>query len=139
MTGGPSVLLGFDYGTRRIGVAVGETVTGRARPLGLVPVHRNRPDWLAVSRLIDEWRPGRLVVGLPLTLEGEEQPASDGARRFGRQLEGRYGLPVEWVDERLTTRTARQELSEAGRWREPADPVAAQLILEGWLSGRGAA
>lgn len=139
MTGGPSVLLGFDYGTRRIGVAVGETVTRRARPLGLVPVHRNRPDWALVSRLIDEWRPGRLVVGLPLTLDGEEQPASDGARRFGRQLEGRYGLPVELVDERLTTRVACQELTEAGRWREPVDPVAAQLILEGWLNGRGQA
>ncbi len=139
MTEGPSVLLGFDYGTRRIGVAVGETVTGRARPLGLVPVHRNRPDWTVVTRLIDEWRPGRLVVGLPLTLDGEEQPASDGARRFGRQLEGRYRLPVELVDERLTTRAAREELAGAGRWRDPADPVAAQLILEGWLNARGEA
>ncbi|MCU0937329.1 MAG: Holliday junction resolvase RuvX [Gammaproteobacteria bacterium] len=139
MTEGPSVLLGFDYGTRRIGVAVGETVTGRARPLGLVPVHRNRPDWTVVTRLIDEWRPGRLVVGLPLTLDGEEQPASDGARRFGRQLEGRYRLPVELVDERLTTRAAREELAGAGRWRDPADPVAAQLILEGWLNARGTA
>jgi putative Holliday junction resolvase len=139
VTEGPSVLLGFDYGTRRIGVAVGETVTGRARPLGLVPVHRNRPDWTVVTRLIDEWRPGRLVVGLPLTLDGEEQPASDGARRFGRQLEGRYRLPVELVDERLTTRAAREELAGAGRWRDPADPVAAQLILEGWLNARGEA
>lgn len=139
MTGGPSVLLGFDYGTRRIGVAVGETVTCRARPLGLVPVRRNRPDWAAVGRLIDEWRPGRLVVGLPLTLDGEEQPASDGARRFGRQLEGRYGLPVELVDERLTTRVACQELADAGRWGEPVDPVAAQLILEGWFNRQGAA
>jgi putative Holliday junction resolvase len=139
VTEGPSVLLGFDYGTRRIGVAVGETVTGRARPLGLVPVHRNRPDWTVVTRLIDEWRPGRLVVGLPLTLDGEEQPASDGARRFGRQLEGRYRLPVELVDERLTTRAAREELAGAGRWRDPADPVAAQLILEGWLNARGTA
>jgi putative Holliday junction resolvase len=139
VTAGPSVLLGFDYGTLRIGVAVGETVTGRARPLALVPVRRNRPDWAAVTRLIDEWRPGRLVVGLPLTLDGEEQPASAGARRFGRQLEGRYRLPVELVDERLTTRAAREELAVTGRWRDPADPVAAQLILEGWLNGRGAA
>ena len=85
MSRAPSVLLAFDYGTRRIGVAVGETVTRTARPLGLVSVRRNRPDWAEVGRLIAAWRPARLVVGLPLTMEGEEQEASGGARRFGRQ------------------------------------------------------
>ena len=140
MSRAPSVLLAFDYGTRRIGVAVGETVTRTARPLGLVSVRRNRPDWAEVGRLIAAWRPARLVVGLPLTMEGEEQEASGGARRFGRQLEGRYGLPVDLVDERLTTRVARQEMADAGRGgHEPADPLAAQLILAGWFDAGGEA
>jgi putative Holliday junction resolvase len=139
MTGTPSVLLAFDYGTRRIGVAVGETVTRSARPLATVPVRGSRPDWGTVTRIIEDWRPTRLVVGLPIDLDGSEQEASRGARRFGRQLEGRYRLPVDLIDERLTTRVARQQLSEAGRGRDPADPVAAQLILEGWFSERGAA
>jgi putative Holliday junction resolvase len=72
-------------------------------------------------------------------MDGAEQEASRGARRFGRQLEGRYRLPVDLVDERLTTRIARQQLAETGRWRDPVDPVAAQLILEGWFSERGTA
>jgi putative Holliday junction resolvase len=139
MTGEPSLVLAFDYGTRRIGVALGETLTGGARPLATVAVRERRPDWGAIGRLIAAWRPGRLVVGLPLGLDGGEQAMSLGARRFGRQLEGRYGLPVDLVDERLTTRAARARLGETGRGRDPVDPVAAQLILEGWLAERGAA
>ena len=139
MSGGASVLLAFDYGSRRIGVAVGETVTRSARPLGTVTVRGNRPDWGAVTRLIEDWCPSRLVVGLPVDMDGAEQEASRGARRFGRQLEGRYRLPVDLIDERLTTRIARQQLAETGRGRDPVDPVAAQLILEGWFSGRSAA
>jgi len=139
MSGGASVLLAFDYGSRRIGVAVGETVTRSARPLATVTVRGNRPDWGTVTRLIGDWCPSRLVVGLPVDMDGAEQEASRGARRFGRQLEGRYRLPVDLVDERLTTRIARQQLAETGRWRDPVDPVAAQLILEGWFSERGTA
>lgn len=135
MSGDPGLLLAFDYGTRRIGVALGETLTRSARPLATVAVRDRRPDWDALGRLIEAWRPVRLVVGLPIDLDGAEQEASRGARRFGRQLEGRYRLPVDLVDERLTTRIARQRLAEAGRGRAPADPVAAQLILESWLAG----
>jgi len=138
MSAGPALLLAFDYGTRRIGVALGETVTQSARPLATVAVRGHRPDWEAVGRLIEAWRPQRLVVGLPLDLDGAEQDLSHGARRFGRQLEGRYRLPVDLIDERLTTRVARSRLAEAGRGRDPVDPVAAQLILEGWFSEAGA-
>lgn len=137
MTAAPALLLGFDYGTRRIGVALGETLTASARPLGTVVVHRNRPDWEALGRLVEQWRPARLVVGLPLELDGGEQEVTRGARRFGRQLEGRYRLPVDLVDERLTTRAAREQRAASGRWRDPIDPLAAQLILEGWLAERG--
>ena len=139
MTGIPTLLLAFDYGTRRIGVALGETLTRSARPLATVAVRERRPDWDAVGRLIAAWRPSRLVVGLPVDLDGGEQEMSVSARRFGRQLEGRYGLPVDLVDERLSTRAARERLGEAGRLRDPVDPVAAQVILEGWFSERGAA
>jgi putative Holliday junction resolvase len=137
--GPQGLLLGFDYGTRRIGVAVGDTVTRTARPLATVAVRKSRPEWAAIGRLLDAWQPQRLVVGLPVDLDGAEQPASEGARRFARQLEGRYRLPVDLVDERLTSRAALTRLAEAGRFREPVDPVAAQIILEGWFSERGLA
>lgn len=133
------LLLGFDYGTRRIGVAVGDTVTRTARPLATVAVRSRRPEWAAIGRLLAAWQPQRLVVGLPVDLDGSEQPASEGARRFARQLAGRYRLPVDLVDERLTSRAALTRLAEAGRSGDPVDPVAAQIILEGWFSEQGRA
>jgi putative Holliday junction resolvase len=130
-------LLAFDYGTRRIGVAVGDTVTASARPLATVRVRGGRPDWVAVGRLVADWRPSRLVVGLPLDLDGGEQPASVGARRFSRQLGQRFGLPVDLADERLSSRAAVTRIADRGRRDTAVDPVAAQIILEGWFSQRG--
>lgn len=119
----------FDYGEKRIGVAVGQSLTETATPLETISVIRNTPEWPRVSKLINEWQPSALVVGLPLTMDDSNQPLTDSAQRFARQLEGRYHLPVHMADERLTTWEAKQRTSSDN----DLDPVAAQVILEGWL------
>ncbi len=131
----PETLLGFDYGTVRIGVAVGQTVTGTAKPLTTLPCHNGQPDWIAIGKLIDEWQPQRLVVGLPLHMDASEQDMTERARRFGNQLKGRYNLPVEMADERLTSREAEAELEARGGKFDKAgiDALAAALILQSWL------
>lgn len=131
-----TVLLGFDYGTRRIGVAVGQTLTGAARPLTIVRARDGKPDWEAISRLIAEWQPTALVVGLPVHMDGTEHERTARARRFGNQLAGRYNLPVHRVDERLTSYAAELELRAQGKGGEALDAVAAQLILQSWLDAQ---
>ena len=128
----PETYLCFDYGEKRIGIAVGQTLTGTASPLETVTVNRNQPDWHRISLLIDEWKPAALVVGLPRTMFDGDQPLMDSVRRFARQLEGRYGLQVHLADERLTTYEARQRTGSD----VDLDPVAAQVILETWLRDR---
>ena len=130
----PCTLLAFDYGDVSIGVAVGQTVTETASPLTTVRVRGRRPDWNTISSLVRTWEPDALVVGLPYNMDGTEQATSVSARRFGRQLHGRYRLPVHLVDERLTTREARSRLVEQGDPEGDDDPVAAQVILESWFS-----
>lgn len=134
----PLTVLGFDFGLRRIGVAVGNALLGSATPLAVLPAQEGAPDWAAVTALRDEWRPGRLLVGLPLNMDGSESELSTRARRFANRLNGRLGLPVELVDERLTSFAARGELLAAGRQRgkPPVDALAAALIVETWLHQR---
>jgi putative Holliday junction resolvase len=130
-------VLGFDYGVRKIGVAVGQTVTRTATPLQTLPTRDQRPDWDAITRLIAEWQPESLVVGLPYEMDDTEAPVAARARRFARQLEGRYRLPVYLADERLTTREALSQMGrDARRYALRVDAVAARLILETWLSDR---
>ncbi|HEY0635255.1 MAG TPA: Holliday junction resolvase RuvX [Gammaproteobacteria bacterium] len=132
---GPRTLLGFDFGTRRIGVAVGQELTGTARPLTTLTSRDGGPDWAAISRLIEEWQPAALVVGIPWHMDGSEMELTRLATRFGNRLRGRYNLPVFTVDERLTSAEAEQLLHEEGqRFDQGAvDQVAAQLILQSWL------
>jgi putative Holliday junction resolvase len=127
-------LLGFDFGPRKIGVAVGQTVTASASPLTTLHPRKGRPDWDAIARLIGEWQPKLLVVGLPFDLDDTEAEAADGAKRFARQLEGRFRLTVHLVDERLSSREARSQLGKQATSREVVDAMAAKLILETWLS-----
>ena len=134
MTEQAQTLLAFDYGEKHIGVAVGQTLTGTANPLETVRVTRSHPDWSAIARIVKTWQPGALVVGLPLNMDGSEQNVTRRARRFGNQLVGRYRLPVHLVDERLTTREARDRLGSTGRAASDDHPVAAQIILESWLN-----
>jgi putative Holliday junction resolvase len=132
-------LLAFDYGHRRIGVAVGQTLTGSANALAVVIVSA-QPDWQTITTIMTEWKPVALVVGLPLAEDGGETDMSRDARRFGRQLEGRYGIPVLYEDERLTSFGAEQRFVQSrehgGMRRKDAalkDAMAAQIILESWL------
>ena len=135
-------LLAFDFGHRRIGVAVGQTLTGSASALAVVSATA-KPDWQTITKIIDEWKPVALVVGLPLAADGGETEMSEDARRFGRQLEGRYGIQVVYEDERLTSFSAEQRFvdarAEGGMRRKDAalkDAMAAQIILETWLQSQ---
>lgn len=122
-------LLAFDYGTRKIGVAIGNTVTRHARPLDiLMPVTREQR-FAAIAGLLQTWRPQRVVVGLPLTTEGGEQYASLRSRRFAHQLHGRFGVQVELVDERGSSVEAQALMGRHG----PDDAVAAAVILQRYL------
>jgi putative Holliday junction resolvase len=132
-------ILGFDFGLRRIGVAVGQTTTHTASALETVN-HGKTPDWPAIERLVREWRPALLLVGLPLGAEGEETDMSRAARRFGADLGRRFSLDVAFADERLSSQAAAgrfAELREGGGLRRKdaslLDAMAAQIILENWL------
>ena len=127
-------VLAFDFGTRRIGVAVGDFETRLAHPLATVSASDNRARFLAIERLIAEWRPALLVIGLPSRADGTEHPVGQLARRFAQRLHGRFGLPTTLVDEHLTSRDAEESLRSAGargaRLKASIDAVAAQRILE---------
>lgn len=132
-------ILAFDYGLRRIGVAVGQATTRTASSVKTVG-NGAEPDWGALDRLVREWQPALLLVGLPLGPEGDETDMSRAARRFGAALGVRYDLEVEYADERLTSRAAESRFAElratGGLRRKDADQVdaiSAQIILENWL------
>ena len=132
----PQTLLAFDPGHRHIGVAVGQTLTGTATPLATLPTRKSEPDWPALARLVESWEPQAMVVGLPLNMDGTEQDTTRLARRFRNELKVRFGVPVHFVDERLSTREARDRLAREGRAGEEDDAVAAQVILEDWFAQR---
>lgn len=136
----PQTLLGFDFGLRRIGVAVGQRVTGTATALTTLAARDGQPDWAQIARLLETWHPDALVVGLPLQLDGTDSEVTRAAQRFARRLEGRFHLPVFLHDERLSSHTAEQWLWEhAGKLPAAgaADRVAAQVILQDWLDSQG--
>ena len=124
----PSSFLAFDFGTRRIGVATGNTLTGSAEPLRTVGAG-GEAAFDAIGRLVDEWRPDALVVGVPVHPDGAAHENTRRARRFARQLHGRFHLPVHEVDERYSTTEARAE------GRRDLDAAAAAIILEQFLRG----
>lgn len=129
------LVLGFDYGTHKIGVAVGQTLTATANPLTTLGMVNHKPDWSKIGSLLAEWQPEALVVGHPFEMSGREATNAAAAKRFARQLHGRFHLPVHLADERLTTREAWSRLGGAAA-REPTrvDALAAKLILETWLN-----
>ncbi len=135
----PSVgtVLCFDFGLKRIGVAVGETLLGRARALATIQAESNEARFAAIAKLIEEWQPGELVVGLPLALDGSEHEMTSRCRRFANRLRGRFGLPVALTDERLSSAVADAELREAGLdWKarkQRVDALAAQHILQDYF------
>ena len=129
-----STLIAFDFGLARIGVAVGETETGHAHPLAVIAEEANAARFAAIEKLLAEWKPAGLVVGLPTHMDGTEHAMTVRCRRFANQLHGRYGLPVTLVDERLSSVEAEERLRDAGHqnWRKQKprlDSAAAQILL----------
>jgi len=135
-----ATVLGFDVGTRRIGVAVGSALSQGARAVAVVDVHEQNIDWTAIDRLNREWRPGGMIVGDPMMLDGGDQPIRHHARSFARALSARYRLPVLMVDERSSSveaarRFAAERAAGQRRRRDAAalDAHAAAIIIERWL------
>jgi len=119
-------LLAFDYGEKRIGVALGNTISRSARALETIPNRSVDFRFAQITRLVSEWQPVGFVVGMPVHPDGEEQPMIKLAKRFGNQLHGRYGLPVTWVDERYSSIAAQ----DAGASDDVLDAEAACIILQ---------
>jgi putative Holliday junction resolvase len=129
--------LGFDHGAKRIGVAVGQSVTGTATALCSLRARDGLPDWMAVEALLETWRPEACIIGLPLLNDGTEGASAAAARRFARRLQGRYKLPVHLVDERLSSYAAESLISTRPSGTKDVDAVAAQMILQSWLDQNG--
>lgn len=130
-------IMAFDFGTKSIGVAIGQRVTCTARLLTAFKAYDGVPDWLLVEKLLNEWQPETVVVGLPLNMDGSEQPLTVRARKFANQLHSRFGIQVILHDERLSTVEAIAWLFERGGYRAlekgQVDAGSAVIILESWF------
>ncbi len=122
-------VIGFDFGLRRIGVAVGQTITQTASPEAIVTSRDGKPDWEHITRLFEKWQPVAIVVGLPMRLDGTEQALTQPARKFGQRLSGRYQRPVFYIEEQLSS----IEAENRGLKKQHIDDHAAQILLENWL------
>jgi putative Holliday junction resolvase len=133
--------MAFDFGLRQIGVAMGNRLLQTSQPLTILRAKEGIPDWQAIQKLIEEWRPDLLLVGDPLNMDGSDSALGERARKFARRLHGRLGLPVEMVDERLSSFEAKQASRERGHRgdfrQQPVDSYAAELILQTWLRDSG--
>ncbi|QAX81461.1 Holliday junction resolvase RuvX [Candidatus Pseudomonas adelgestsugas] len=135
------LILGFDYGTKKIGVAIGQLITGQARELCTLKAKNGTPEWNKVEALIKEWKPDAIIVGLPLNMDGTHGDMCLRAAKFARRLSRRYSLPFYTYDERLTTVEAKFERhnrsGQIGNYRnDPVDAIAATLLLQGWLNDK---
>jgi putative Holliday junction resolvase len=130
-------VLAFDFGLRQIGVAVGNCLLGTTQTLSILHAKDGIPDWNIVKTLVAEWQPDLVLVGDPLNMDGSASELGQRAGKFARRLEGRFGLATAMVDERLTSFEAKQELAaqgHSGNYKEqPADSIAAELILRSWM------
>lgn len=133
-------VLAFDFGTQSIGCAVGQSITGTAQSLPAFKAQDGIPNWTAIEAVIREWAPDLLVVGLPLNMDGTEQPLTQRAKKFANRLNGRFNLPVTLQDERLTTVEARAEIFARGGYKAlkkgKVDGISACLILESWFENQ---
>lgn len=131
-------IIGFDYGTKYIGLAVGQTLTKTAKPLLSITSIDGAPDWKRIKTVIHEWRPQALVVGIPLNMDGTTQPITFLAQDFANQLRNEFNLPVYEIDERLTTVEARAQIYSQrgykGLTKSAIDSFAAKIIVEDWLN-----
>lgn len=133
----PLAALSFDFGTQRIGVAFGQSISGTARPVCVLKANDGIPDWEQVGSVIAEWSPDVLVIGLPYNLDGTESELLRRAVKFGNRLNGRFHKPCYGMDERLSSRAAiEQVMEDSGSMTKKSgiDDIAAQIILENWFS-----
>ncbi|QFU21820.1 Holliday junction resolvase RuvX [Shewanella eurypsychrophilus] len=130
-------VLGFDYGTKSIGVAIGQSLTGSANPIGSVKATDGIPKWEEIGMLIEEWQPNIVVVGLPLNMDGTEQEITQRAKKFANRINGRFGVKIATQDERLTTADAKARLFEHGGYKAltkgQVDAMSAVLIIESFF------
>ncbi|MBK5144422.1 Holliday junction resolvase RuvX [Budviciaceae bacterium BWR-B9] len=130
-------VLGFDFGTKSIGAAIGQEITGTARPLASFKAKDGSPDWQQIEKLLKEWQPDLVVVGLPLNMDGTEQPVTAQAKKFANRLHGRFGVQIQLHDERLSTVEAKADLFSRGGFRAldkgSVDAASAVIILESWF------
>ncbi len=137
---GQRTLLGFDFGKKTIGVAVGQELTGTASPLGTVKATDGIPNWPQLEQFLKEWQPDFLVVGLPLNMDGSEQPLTFAAKKFGNRLANQSKLTVKFQDERLTTADAKQRLFAHGGYKnlkkDHIDAESARLIIESYFDNQ---
>ncbi|MBO2581516.1 Holliday junction resolvase RuvX [Shewanella algae] len=133
-------VLGFDFGTKSIGIAIGQQLTGSASPLTSIKAVDGIPDWQQIAALIEEWQPDLVVVGLPLNMDGTEQEMTQRARKFANRIAGRFGIKVATQDERLTTADAKARLFELGGFKAltkgQIDAVSAVLIIESYFENQ---
>ncbi|CDG16859.1 Holliday junction resolvase RuvX [Xenorhabdus doucetiae] len=130
-------IIAFDFGTRSIGAAIGQEITGTARALSSFKANEGSPNWELIGKLLKEWQPELVIVGLPLNMDGTEQPVTAQARKFANRIHGRFGVQVELHDERLTTIEARAHLFDNGGYKAldkgKVDSASAVIILESWF------
>ena len=128
-------VLGFDFGEQRIGVATGQTITCNANPLITLNSINNKPDWAQIEKLIKQWKPDALIVGLPYYLDGSKSDMTARCEKFGRQLEGRFHLPVYTLNEALSSFEAEQFLRDKKLQhnKQDIDKIAAAIIVQSWL------
>ena len=127
--GTDGIVMGFDFGLKNIGIAVGQLITSTATPIEIIKAKNGIPSWLEVEKLIEVWQPTLLVIGNPINMDGSGSEMSRLAQKFARRLHGRFSLPFEMVDERLTSFEAKQ-----GRDGKPVDDIAAKIILESYFA-----
>ena len=134
-------LLGVDFGLRRIGTAIGQTLTCNANPLKIIAAEQGVPDWAQFEKIMKEWRPLAIIIGIPLNMDDSAQTITHKARHFALQLKSRFHLPVHGMDERLTSFEVRQNLFDQGGYRAiqkgKIDALAAKIILEDWMQNNG--
>ncbi len=137
MVASSATLLGFDFGTKRIGVAVGQMLTQSTTPLPTLKAKQGQPSWPQIHSFIKTWQPEALIVGFPLNMDGTEQPITQRAKAFADALQQQTGLPVHGSEERLSTVEARQRIFDHGGYRAlqktAIDSMAACIILEAWM------
>ena len=133
-----TVIIAFDFGMKKIGSAIGQTITGNTRPLKIIPAKEGIPQWSTITELVKKWRADAIVVGIPFNMDGSQQNITFKAQQFIQELQALVTIPIYTMDERLTSVAAREILFQQGGYKAlqdgQVDCVAAQLILENWLN-----